>query len=155
MKNQQETSLRAYKVYCAAVRDPASGTSAWAAILEENRTDPRVFVGLLGTQDTPQAELTSVIEALRKTPEGAQVQLSCVSRVVIEGLREHIKTWDRKGWKTAKGTPVAHAALWQTLQNLDRHRQVQVRWIKNVTEHPRCAEVFDRARDHLRSVVTM
>ena len=141
-----------HTIHCEAVCESDPGTAAWASIIDDPRGYQQGLHGIQEQSSLHAAELTGVIEALRKTPVGARIKLLCASRFIIDGLREHIKTWERKGWKTAKGTPVAHASLWMALRELERQRQVQTQWVKDRRDHPGSLEAFEAAHKQLQSV---
>ena len=44
--------------------------------------------------------------------------------------------WERRGWKNAKGEPVANLSLWRKLFALTDMRKVSVRWVKGHSGHP-------------------
>lgn len=70
-------------------------------------------------------ELVAVIAALSSIPAGADAVVASDSPYVVkcftEGRREN---WERRGWKTNKGTPVANLDLWFALFALERERNV-------------------------------
>jgi ribonuclease HI len=61
-------------------------------------------------------ELTAAIEALKylRRTEGT-VAVYTDSTYVIRGITQWIKGWQRRGWKTAEGTPVLNRDYWETL----------------------------------------
>jgi ribonuclease HI len=70
-------------------------------------------------------ELTAVIAALSSLPAGVEAVVLSDSPYVVkcftEGRREN---WERRGWKTDKGTPVANLDLWHQVFALERERDV-------------------------------
>ena len=52
------------------------------------------------------------------------------SQYVLKGLTEWRKGWERKGFRNAKGDPVANLALWKQLFALADARKVAVRWVR-------------------------
>jgi ribonuclease HI len=64
-------------------------------------------------------ELTGAIEALAflERVEG-RIALYTDSTYVIQGIKEWIHGWKRRGWKTATGTDVLNRGLWEDLDYL-------------------------------------
>lgn len=64
-------------------------------------------------------ELTGAIEALAclERVEG-RIALYTDSTYVIQGIKEWIHGWKRRGWKTATGTDVLNRQLWEDLDYL-------------------------------------
>jgi ribonuclease HI len=96
-------------------------------------TEHSAYVGW-GTNQI--AELTGALEGLRLTPGGAKVLLVSDSQYVLKGLSEWREGWERRGWRNAKGDPVANAELWRELFKLADARDVEVQWVKGHSGHP-------------------
>lgn len=76
-------------------------------------------------------ELTGAIEALsRVEASNGRVEVYTDSTYVIQGIREWIHGWKRRGWKTASGTEVLNRELWEQLHDL-----VSARGPRNITWH--------------------
>jgi ribonuclease HI len=58
------------------------------------------------------------------------VELVSDSQYVLKGLTEWRKGWERKGFRNAKGEPVANLPLWRKLFALADARKVSVRWVR-------------------------
>jgi ribonuclease HI len=73
-------------------------------------------------------ELTGVLEGLRFLKESCQVTIHTDSTYVLKAFEENwIVGWQKRGWKTASGKPVANRELWEELiTQVGRH---QVRWV--------------------------
>ena len=76
------------------------------------------------------AEITAAIEGLSRTPEGAAVELVSDSQYVLKGLSEWRAGWERRGFRNAKGDPVANLELWKRLFAVADARKVSVRWVR-------------------------
>ena len=70
------------------------------------------------------------IEGLSRTPEGAAVELVSDSQYVLKGLSEWRAGWERRGFRNAKGDPVANLELWKRLFAVADARKVSVRWVR-------------------------
>ncbi len=67
-------------------------------------------------------ELQAAIESLtylHTLPPQESIPLYTDSEYVKKGVTQWVAGWKRKGWKTAKGTPVLNQDLWQTLDQLN------------------------------------
>lgn len=92
----------------------------WAVVF----TDGRRYAG--GGRGTNQIfELQAAIEALRFTPQGAQVTICSDSAYVVNAfLQDWFSGWERRGWTNVKGEPVANQPLWRELRALAKARRV-------------------------------
>jgi ribonuclease HI len=106
------------------------GPAGWGAVLISPQgavTEHHRFIGH-GTNQI--AELTAAIEALALTPAGEAVELVADSQYVLKGLSEWRAGWERRGYRNAKGEPVANLDLWKRLFALADQRRVSTRWVK-------------------------
>ena len=68
-------------------------------------------------------ELTGAIQALSRIERVAgRVEVYTDSTYVIQGIREWIHGWRRRGWKTATGADVLNRDLWEALSDLTTAR---------------------------------
>lgn len=107
------------------------GPAAWGAVLiaPDGQTVTSCY-GFIGHGTNQIAEITAALEGLRRTPEGAQVELVSDSQYVLKGLTEWRKGWERKGWRNSKGEVVANLELWQRLFAMADARKVTTRWVR-------------------------
>ena len=106
------------------------GPAAWGLVVLAPEAEPAYHRGFIGHGTNQIAELTAAIEGLRRTPEGAEVELVSDSQYTLKGLGEWRAGWERRGFKNAKGDPVANRELWETLFALADARDVTTRWVK-------------------------
>jgi ribonuclease HI len=84
-----------------------------------------------------QMELVAAIKALdyaRKAARGAKVVIISDSKYVVSGITEWSKSWVKRGWRNAKGEPVANRELWMELISLDNKIKPVWRWVKGHAE---------------------
>ena len=68
-------------------------------------------------------ELTGAIRALAQLERVAgPIAIYTDSTYVIQGIREWVHNWKRRGWKTAAGTEVMNRELWEELSRLTSAR---------------------------------
>jgi ribonuclease HI len=63
------------------------------------------------------------------------VELTSDSQYVLNGLKEWMKAWKARGWRTAAKQPVKNQDLWEALDQLIGEHQVSFHWIRGHTGH--------------------
>jgi ribonuclease HI len=107
------------------------GPCAWGAVVIEPGAQNIHREGVYIGQGTNQiAELTAAIEGLARTPVGATVKLVSDSQYVLKGLTEWRAGWERRGMRTADGSPVKNVELFKRLYKVADERKVTVQWVK-------------------------
>lgn len=113
------------------------GPSGWGVVLlPPGGATPTEHFGFIGPGTNQIAEITAALEGLRRVPEGERVELVSDSQYVLKGLSEWRAGWERKGWRNAKGEPVANLALWQRLFAVADARRVSTRWVRGHNGEP-------------------
>ena len=107
------------------------GPAAWGVVVfAPDGAETAADNGLIGPCTHQIAEITAAIEGLSRTPEGAAVELVSDSQYVLKGLSEWRTGWERRGFRNAKGDPVANLELWKRLFAVADARKVSVRWVR-------------------------
>jgi ribonuclease HI len=70
-------------------------------------------------------ELMAAVEALRRVPPTARVQIITDSTYLIDGATQWLQGWKSRNWHTLDQKPVQHQDLWQALEQLVGQR---VQW---------------------------
>jgi ribonuclease HI len=65
-----------------------------------------------------------------------RVILHTDSRYLMDGIREWLPGWKKRGWKTAARKPVKNQDLWQALDEAASRHDVAWRWVKGHSGHP-------------------
>jgi ribonuclease HI len=106
------------------------GPCAWGLVVIA--ADATIYEkhGFIGHGTNQIAELSAGIAALECVPQGAQIELVADSQYLLKGLTEWRSGWERKGFRNAKGEPVANQPLWKALFALADRRQVRTRWVR-------------------------
>ncbi|MGG5889811.1 ribonuclease HI [Falsiroseomonas sp. HC035] len=109
---------------------PNPGKGGWAAVIRWR--DGRVEERTGGDAETTnnRMELTAAIRALEALPAGCQVVLHTDSEYLAKGITLWLPGWERRGWRTADGSPVRNADLWVSLIKATSTRQVEWRWVR-------------------------
>lgn len=105
------------------LRHPASGKTREEAGGEKDTTNNRM-------------EMTAVIQGLTALSRRSRVDLYSDSKYVLDGLKDWLPGWKRRGWKTADKKPVKNQDLWMALDALAQQHDVAFHWIKGHNEHP-------------------
>ncbi len=103
------------------------GPGGWAAILAHSDGWVKELGGRVDLTTNNRMELTAVICALEAAhAAGCVIEIFTDSTYVIRGITEWASGWEKRGWLSAAGKPVANVDLWQVLLSLT-HRQ-SLRW---------------------------
>jgi len=90
-------------------------------------------------------ELTAAIEALNALKGASNVVLHTDSKYVMDGIREWMPNWKKRGWKTANRKPVKNKDLWQALDEAVAAHDIQWKWVKGHDGNPGNEEADDLA----------
>ena len=95
------------------------GPGGWGVIIATPDGHVRELGGGSPSTTNNKMELTGAIQALTHLRNvSGTVSLYTDSTYVIQGIREWIHNWKRRGWKTATGADVLNRDLWEALSNL-------------------------------------
>jgi ribonuclease HI len=122
------------------------GPGGWGAWLKSGSHEKELFGGAPETTNN-RMELTAVIEALASLKKRCRVVLHTDSQYVQLGIQEWMKSWVRRGWKTADNKPVKNADLWRRLAELAARHDVHWRWVRGhsgVAGNERADELANR-----------
>jgi ribonuclease HI len=106
------------------------GPAGWGAVVIAPDGSETDHYGFIGPGTNQIAELTAALEGLSRVPPVADVELVSDSQYVLKGLTEWRAGWERKGFRNAKGEPVANLALWKKLFAAADARRVTTRWVR-------------------------
>jgi ribonuclease HI len=99
------------------------GPGGWGAIVVTPDDRVRELGGGAPHTTNNRMELCGPIEALRYLRQApGRIAIYADSTYVIRGIREWIKGWRRRGWKTVEGNDVLNRDLWETLSQLVEER---------------------------------
>lgn len=130
------------------------GPGGWAYLLRHPASgSQREDYG--GEPDTTnnRMELRAVIEGLGAITRPSVIDLTSDSQYVLKGLKEWMKDWKKRGWKTASKQPVKNVDLWKMLDVMIAKHDVRFHWIKGHAGHAeneRCDELSVIAAEAVR-----
>ncbi len=105
------------------------GPGGWGALLVAGERRKILYGGETGTTNN-RMELTAVIEALNALNGRRAVRLYTDSRYVMDGIRQWLPNWKKRGWKTAARKPVKNQDLWQALDAAVGRHDVEWHWVR-------------------------
>jgi len=114
------------------------GPGGWAYILRhpESGSEVERSGGERHTTNN-RMELTAVIEGLSALQHHrSSVAIYSDSRYVLDGLREWIDGWKKRGWKRAGNKPVLNIELWKQLDDLRSEHDLDFHWVRGHNDHP-------------------
>jgi len=105
------------------------GNGGWAAIIFIDN-EKVVISGSKRDTTNNQMELMAAIEALKKVPEGHEIQIFTDSKYVKQGITEWIEKWIKNNWKTSSKQKVKNVELWKELNTISKKHKIKWNWVK-------------------------
>jgi ribonuclease HI len=121
------------------------GPGGWAALLRYEGTE-RELVGSEKATTNNRMEMTAVLEALRALKTPCVINLYSDSQYVLRGMKEWVRGWKARGWKTASREPVANREIWEALLEAAAPHQIEWHWVRGHAGHPENERVDALAR---------
>lgn len=113
------------------------GPGGWAYLLRHPASaSEREDSGGEAQTTNNRMELRAVIEGLSALKSRSRVVLTSDSKYVLDGMKEWLPNWKKRGWKTASKQPVKNQDLWQQLDALLAQHDIDFHWIRGHTGHP-------------------
>lgn len=113
------------------------GPGGWAFILRHPASGQEKE-GSGGDKATTnnRMELEAVIRGLESLSRPTRVELYSDSQYVLNGLKEWMASWKKRGWKTAGKQPVKNQDLWMRLDELVNSHTLSFHWVRGHNDHP-------------------
>ena len=105
------------------------GPGGWGATLEMGEHF-RELSGAEAMTTNNRMELMAVISALEALKRPVPIKLYTDSEYVRRGITEWLKSWKARGWKTADRKPVKNQDLWERLDAIASHHEIEWHWVK-------------------------
>lgn len=121
------------------------GPGGWGALLRHSHREHELSGGEPATTNN-RMELLAAIMALEALKRPCHVSLHTDSQYVQQGITIWMPNWQRRGWKTAGGSPVKNQDLWQRLLAAAAPHQVHWHWVKGHAGHAENERVDRLAR---------
>lgn len=134
-----------YRVACDGSCLENPGPGGWAVIITDTAGNETTRTGAEPHTTNNRMELTAAIEALASIPKNCHGIVFCDSEYVVNGLRDWLPGWKRRGWKTSAGKPVKNQDLWRRLAAASAEKPfVRFQWVRAHAGHE-ANERADRA----------
>ena len=140
-------------VYADGGCDPNPGPGGWGVVIAAPQGDVELRGAEPATTNN-RMEVTAAIEALAWFDEGAEIEMRCDSRYVVDAMNSWIHGWKRNGWRTASKDPVKNDDLFRRLDALASKRKVKWTWVRGHSGDPRnerADRLVHEARKDLRA----
>ncbi|HEY9690361.1 MAG TPA: ribonuclease HI [Coleofasciculaceae cyanobacterium] len=116
------------RIYTDGACSGNPGPGGWGVVVRFLDNQQHELGGGEANTTNNRMEMQAAIAALefwQQHGQGKSITLLTDSQYVIKGVTEWIRSWRRKGWKTASGQPVLNRDLWERLDALNAPA---VRW---------------------------
>lgn len=110
------------------------GQGGWGALLRCGGREKTLYGGEAITTNN-RMELLAAIMALDSLQMSCDIVLVTDSKYVMQGMREWIHNWKKKGWKTSSGKPVKNEDLWRRLEQVCEPHDISWQWVKGHSGH--------------------
>ncbi len=135
MPSKTEAGVTTVHIYTDGACKGNPGPGGWGALLTFEDNERELFGGIAQTTNN-RMELTAVIEALTALKRRCRIELYTDSQYVMNGIKEWLPQWKRRGWKTAANKPVKNVDLWEKLDALVAAHEVHWHWVRGHNGHP-------------------
>lgn len=122
------------------------GPGGWACLLRHEKKERELAGGEILTTNN-RMELMAAIQGLEALKSPCNVSLYSDSQYVLNGIKQWMPNWIKRGWKNSAGEPVKNQDLWQRLQKAASIHHVSWHWVKGHNGHPDNERVDVLARD--------
>lgn len=110
------------------------GPGGWGALLRFKDVE-KTIKGAEQETTNNRMELQAAISALETLSRPCKITLTTDSRYVMDGIKEWLPNWKKRGWKTASKKPVKNEDLWRKLDELTNQHDIDWHWVKGHSGH--------------------
>jgi len=110
-----EEDLVSVQVYTRGSALGTPGPAGYGATIVVDGAEPRVVSGGWPSATINVMELWAVVAALRSLPGRCAVTIHTTSKYVHDGATRWLAGWERRGWRTQKGSSVKNKDIWVEL----------------------------------------
>ena len=110
------------------------GPGGYAALIVKDNQE-FVVAGYEKMTTNNRMEMMAVIEGLKEIKAGSEVKLVSDSNYVLNGLKDWVSNWKKRGWKTASNKAVKNKELWVELDNLSKDYKLEYIKVKGHSGH--------------------
>lgn len=128
------------------------GPGGWGVLLRDAQGVHELCGGEPLTTNN-RMELMAVIRGLETLETRTRVAVWTDSQYVQKGMSEWIRSWKRRGWRTADGKPVRNEDLWRRLDAIAAGHAVSWHWVRGHAGHPENERADALANRGIESIV--
>lgn len=121
------------------------GPGGWGAVMRWRGTEKELSGGEVMTTNN-RMELMAAIASLEALTRPMPVDLTTDSNYVRDGITKWLRSWKKRGWKTADNKPVKNQDLWERLDAAASRHDVSWHWVKGHAGHPENERADELAR---------
>lgn len=121
------------------------GPGGWGVLLRSGKHEKELSGGESETTNN-RMEMTAAIEALKALKRPCQIEFYTDSEYLRKGITEWMRSWKRRGWKTAAKKPVKNQDLWRELDIVIQEHQINWHWVRGHAGHRENERVDQLAR---------
>ena len=133
--NPEPLTLKLVTIYTDGACTGNPGPGGWAAVLTYGQSSKEISGYALATTNN-RMELQASIEALRALKHPCRVDIHTDSQYLRKGIKEWIRLWKLRGWRTMDKQPVKNEDLWRELDKLVSVHKVHWHWTKGHAGDP-------------------
>jgi ribonuclease HI len=134
-KNLTPVIEKTIEIYTDGACRGNPGPGGWGALLISGKHEKTMHGGEPETTNN-RMELTAAIEALNALKSASAVILYTDSKYVMDGIKDWMPNWKKRGWKTSARKPVKNKDLWQLLDEATQRHDINWRWVKGHSDNP-------------------
>jgi ribonuclease HI len=111
------------------------GPGGWGVLLQYNGHEKTMYGAEPHTTNN-RMELTAAIQGLAALKRSCIVKIYTDSQYVKNGITQWLPGWKRRHWRNASNEPVKNQDLWQQLDEIIQHHEIEWFWVKGHSGHP-------------------
>lgn len=128
--------MKKVKIYADGACSPNPGVGGYGAMLVYQDKSKDMSKGFKNTTNN-RMELLGIIEPLESLKEVCEVHIVTDSQYVANAINQNwIKSWIKKGWKTAAKKPVKNQDLWNRFIHMINKHTITIEWVRGHVDHP-------------------
>ncbi len=140
---------KAVHLFAAAAYSGKRATGSWAVVLRF-ADEHKVLSGRVEDTSANRMHLAGAVAGLSELKRPVRVHVYTTSDYLRDGATAWLANWQRRGWRTREGKPVAHRDLWQRLGDLLARHEV----VWHVVDRDERPEEMERAKADAREALT-
>lgn len=125
---------KSYEIYTDGACRGNPGPGGWGVVIASG-SELQEFCGGETETTNNRMELQAALEALRRLPQGSNVDLHTDSQYLRNGITQWMANWKKNGWRTAARKPVKNVDLWQALDDMASNHSIEWHWVKAHAGH--------------------